>query len=259
MAEGNPIKYSDLVIDDGAIEKLLNAIDTLEKRFLQSQKNFRKEIEKTKKSTEDFTGATEDQESELEKLEKQLEKLIKANKELQETDGQLAEQKKQAVKIAKDEAKLRKKLIELDSEQTKVNAELKIDISERNRLLKEQIKREKGLTNAYDDESKSLNNLRKKYKALAVEVDKEDASYILERIAGLKMIMKNYSGAMLDYSKTIELNPNYTMAYVARAELKYFLNNLRGACEDWEKASSLDPSDYGSGKNARKEIKKYCN
>ena len=48
MAEGNPIKYSDLVIDDGAIEKLLNAIDTLEKRFLQSQKNFRKEIEKTK-------------------------------------------------------------------------------------------------------------------------------------------------------------------------------------------------------------------
>ena len=73
MAEGNPIKYSDLVIDDGAIKRLLNAIDTLEKRFLQSQKNFRKEIEKTKKSTEDFTGATEDQESELEKLEKQLE------------------------------------------------------------------------------------------------------------------------------------------------------------------------------------------
>ena len=49
MAEGNPIKYSDLVVDDGAIDKLLKAIDTLEKRFLQSQKNFRKEIEKTKK------------------------------------------------------------------------------------------------------------------------------------------------------------------------------------------------------------------
>tara|TARA_R110002111_G_scaffold98643_1_gene152228 strand:+ start:4393 stop:7791 length:3399 start_codon:yes stop_codon:yes gene_type:complete len=192
MAEGNPIKYSDLVIDDGAIEKLLNAIDTLEKRFLQSQKNFRKEIEKTKKTTEDFTGATEDQESELEKLEKQLEKLIKANKELQETDGQLAEQKKQAVKIAKDEAKLRKKLIELDSEQTKVNAELKIDISERNRLLKEQIKREKGLTNAYDDESKSLNNLRKKYKALAVEGkdNTKEAKALLSQVTALDQKLK---------------------------------------------------------------------
>ena len=95
--------------------------------------------------------------------------------------------------------------------------------------------------------------------ALAVEVDKEDASYIIERIASLKTIMKNYSEAMVDYSKTIELNPNYTVAYVSRAELKYFLNDLSGACEDWRKASSQDPSDYGSGKNARKEIKKYCN
>ena len=192
MAEGNPIKYSDLVIDDGAIKRLLNAIDTLEKRFLQSQKNFRKEIEKTKKSTEDFTGATEDQESELEKLEKQLEKLIKANKELQETDGQLAEQKKQAVKIAKDESKLRKKLIELDSEQSKVNAGLKMDISERNRLLKEQIKREKGLTNAYDDESKTLGKLRKQYKGLAVEgkENTREAKALLNQVTALDEKLK---------------------------------------------------------------------
>ncbi len=192
MAEGNPIKYSDLVIDDGAIQRLLNAIDTLEKRFLQSQKNFRKEIEKTKKSTEDFTGATEDQESELEKLEKQLEKLIKANKELQETDGQLAEQKKQAVKIAKDEAKLRKKLIELDSDQSKVNAGLKMDISERNRLLKEQIKREKGLTNAYDDESKTLGKLRKQYKGLAVEgkENTREAKALLNQVTALDQKLK---------------------------------------------------------------------
>ena len=192
MAEGNPIKYSDLVIDDGAIQRLLNAIDTLEKRFLQSQKNFRKEIEKTKKSTEDFTGATEDQESELEKLEKQLEKLIKANKELQETDGQLAEQKKQAVKIAKDESKLRKKLIELDSEQSKVNAGLKMDISERNRLLKEQIKREKGLTNAYDDESKTLGKLRKQYKGLAVEgkENTREAKALLNQVTALDEKLK---------------------------------------------------------------------
>ena len=113
MAEGNPIKYSDLVVDDGAIDRLLKAIDTLEKRFLSAQKKFRAEIEKTKKATEESTDATEDQDDQLEKLEKQLEKLIKANKELQNTDGKLTEQKKKAIKLAKDEEKLRKKLIEL--------------------------------------------------------------------------------------------------------------------------------------------------
>lgn len=168
MAEGNPIKYSDLVVDDGAIERLIKAIDTLEKRFLNAQKKFRSEIEKTKKSTEDFTGATEDQEDELEKLEKQLEKLIKANKELQDTDGKLAEQKKQAVKIAKEEQKLRKKLIELTDDQAVANEELKIEIQQQRKVVKDQAKANKGLTGEYDKQSRRLNELRKQYKNLAV-------------------------------------------------------------------------------------------
>ena len=31
MAEGNPIKYSDLIIDDGAITKAIKEIDKFEK------------------------------------------------------------------------------------------------------------------------------------------------------------------------------------------------------------------------------------
>ena len=168
MAEGNPIKYSDLVVDDGAIDRLIKAIDTLEKRFLNAQKKFRAEIEKTKKSTEEFTGATEDQEDELEKLEKQLEKLIKANKELQDTDGKLAEQKKKAVKLAKEEEKLRKKLIELTDDQAVANEELKIEIQQQRKVVKDQAKANKGLTGEYDKQSRRLNELRKKYKNLAV-------------------------------------------------------------------------------------------
>lgn len=193
MAEGNPIKYSDLVIDDGAIDKLLKAIDTLEKRFLQSQKNFRTEIEKTKQSTEKFTGATEDQESELEKLEKQLEKLIKANKELQETDGQLAEQKKQAVKIAKDEAKLRKKLIELTDDQSVANEELKIEIQQQRKVVKEQAKANKGLTGEYDKQSRQLNELRKQYKNLAVsgKENTDEAKKLLVQVSALDEKLKD--------------------------------------------------------------------
>ena len=193
MAEGNPIKYSDLVIDDGAIDKLIKALEMLEKNFLSSQKKFRSEIEKTRKSATTFTEATENQESELEKLEKQLEKLIKANKELQDSEEQIKNQKKSAIKLAKEEQKLKQKLIDLESEQAKENAKLKIEISERNKQIKEQIKREKGLTNAYDDQSKRLGKLRKQYKGLAVEgkENTKQAQALLKEVTELDQKLKD--------------------------------------------------------------------
>ncbi len=192
MAEGNPIKYSDLVVDDGAIDKLLKAIDTLEKRFLSAQKKFRAEIEKTKKATEDSTDATEDQDDQLEKLEKQLEKLIKANKELQDTDGKLAEQKKKAIKLAKDEEKLRKKLIELTDDQAVANEELKLEIQQQRKVVKDQAKANKGLTGEYDKQSKQLNELRKKYKNLAVagKENTDEAKKLLTQVTALDEKLK---------------------------------------------------------------------
>jgi hypothetical protein len=192
MAEGNPIKYSDLVIDDGAIERLIKAIETLEKKFITSQKRFQKEIEKTRKSAESFTDVTEDQEAELEKLEKQLEKLIKANKELQDTDGALAEQKKKAIKLAKDEQKLRKKLVELTDEQTLANEELKIEIQQQRKEIKEQAKANKGLTGEYDVQSKRLRELRKEYKNLAVagKENTEQAQKLLKEVTELDQKLK---------------------------------------------------------------------
>ncbi len=193
MADGNPIKYSDLVIDDGAIERLIKAIETLEKKFITSQKRFQKEIEKTRKSAENFTDATEDQEAELEKLEKQLEKLIKANKDLQDTDGALAEQKKKAIKLAKDEEKLRKKLIELTDEQTLANEELKIEIQQQRKQIKEQAKANKGLTGEYDVQSKRLRDLRKEYKNLAVagKENTEQAQKLLKEVTELDEKLKS--------------------------------------------------------------------
>ena len=192
MAEGNPIKYSDLVVDDGAIDRLLKAIDTLEKRFLSAQKKFRAEIEKTKKATEESTDATEDQDDQLEKLEKQLEKLIKANKELQDTDGKLAEQKKKAIKLAKDEEKLRKKLIELTDDQAVANEELKLEIQQQRKVVKEQAKANKGLTGEYDKQSKQLNELRKKYKNLAVagRENTDEAKKLLTQVTALDEKLK---------------------------------------------------------------------
>ena len=188
----NPIKYSDLVVDDGAIDDLIKKLQLLEKTFLASQKTFQKEIAKTKKATEDSTDTTNDQEKELEKLEKQLEKLLKANEDLKTAEGEMNAQKKSALKLAKQEQTLKKKLIELTDDQALSNEELKLEIREQQKALKDQAKENKGLTGEYAKQSKILNNLRKKYKDLAVagKENSEEARKLLLTVTELDTKLK---------------------------------------------------------------------
>ena len=51
--------------------------------------------------------------------------------------------------------------------------------------------------------------------------------------------LKDYYGAIADYTKAIELDPNYASAYKNRAISKYYTNDLTGACEDARKSGSL--------------------
>ena len=46
-------------------------------------------------------------------------------------------------------------------------------------------------------------------------------------------------GAISDYNKAIEINPNYAGVYFNRALSKEFLGDLTGACADAKKAISL--------------------
>ncbi|MDC1492786.1 tetratricopeptide repeat protein, partial [Flavobacteriaceae bacterium] len=64
--------------------------------------------------------------------------------------------------------------------------------------------------------------------------------------------LKDYYGAISDYNKAIELDPNLALAYNNRAISKYFINDLKGACEDAKKSASL-------GNDASKLIELACN
>ena len=56
--------------------------------------------------------------------------------------------------------------------------------------------------------------------------------------------LNDASGALADYNKAVELNPEYIEAYVARASLKQSnLNDLSGALADYSKAIELNPKD----------------
>ena len=56
---------------------------------------------------------------------------------------------------------------------------------------------------------------------------------------------------MADYTKAIELNPNFATAYNNRAASKGLLGDINGACEDAKKSASL-------GYDASKLIEVLC-
>ena len=58
-----------------------------------------------------------------------------------------------------------------------------------------------------------------------------------------KADLNDYYGAIADYTKAIELDPNYSNAYTNRGINKENLGDLNGACADWKKAARLGNAD----------------
>ncbi len=86
----------------------------------------------------------------------------------------------------------------------------------------------------------------------AIEINPNFADAYYNR--GLaKADLKDYRGAIADYTKAIEIDPNDAKAYVNRGNAKFELGDKDGACLDWSKAGELgldEAYDY---------IKEYCN
>ena len=63
------------------------------------------------------------------------------------------------------------------------------------------------------------------------------------RNAGVKYKEGDFQGAIADYTKAIEINPQEVTAYRSRGIKREMIGDLIGACEDWKKASSLGDKD----------------
>ena len=70
----------------------------------------------------------------------------------------------------------------------------------------------------------------------AIELN-PDIAYYYDNRGNAKNYLKDYYGAINDYSKAIELNPDYAY-YSNRGIAKYNLNDIDGACKDLRKAIS---------------------
>jgi len=59
----------------------------------------------------------------------------------------------------------------------------------------------------------------------------------------------DHYGAISDYTKAIEIDPNNKIAFKNRGISKENIGDLQGACSDWGKASSLGDQDSFNWKN----------
>lgn len=174
MAESK-IKYSDIAEKDlfqPAIEsanKLIAVLDDLESKF--------KEILKAS------NGIAQSKPLDSYKNIKEVEKAIE----------DVSEATKQLTAIEKEREKLQAKLIDLQSEQIKENAQLRVQIQEQTRANKEAAKEVLGLNSIYQQQSKRLNDLRKQYKELALSEKgaTKEAKALLKEIQELDSTLKD--------------------------------------------------------------------
>jgi tetratricopeptide (TPR) repeat protein len=89
-----------------------------------------------------------------------------------------------------------------------------------------------------------IKNLNKAiyYFTKSIELDPNNSSYYIRR-ASAKEELKDYSGAIADYSKAIELGPD-AYSYSKRASAKVELEDYSGAIADYSKTIELEPDAY---------------
>lgn len=73
----------------------------------------------------------------------------------------------------------------------------------------------------------------------------------------VKCKLHDYNGAILDFNKSIEFNPNDADAYESRGDIKYKIGDIDGACLDWSKEGEL--SSIYRHTDAYEKIRKHCN
>lgn len=98
----NGIKYSDLIIPDNAIEKLIEQLEKLQKVYAETEQKIKSEALEIKTSLEQTTSATEEGRKKTQKLSSQTDELSKAYEKL----------KKAQAEDAKELARLREALRE---------------------------------------------------------------------------------------------------------------------------------------------------
>jgi tetratricopeptide (TPR) repeat protein len=104
-----------------------------------------------------------------------------------------------------------------------------------------------------DNYSEAMANYNK-----SIEID-PNKFYAFANRGTLKLNLKDFEGAQTDYNKAIELNPKIAGLYFNRGNAKYNLSNYESSIEDYNKAIELDPTIESAITNRSKAQEKLKN
>ena len=76
----------------------------------------------------------------------------------------------------------------------------------------------------------------------AIEIERNDVRFYISR--GTFKEHKNCEDAIEDYTKAIDIDPNYQFAYFNRARVKRELGDYQGAIYDYSKSIEIDPNNH---------------
>ena len=116
----------------------------------------------------------------------------------------------------------------------------------------------------YDPESNNNNQFKKPITNSEIEcsvTNQFKSANCFFDYASRKYDSKDYSGAISDYTKVIQIKPNYAHAYQNRGLARYELKDYSGAISDYTKAIQINTNDVDAYQNrglARYELKDYA-
>ena len=111
----NPIKYSDLIQDDGAIERLMENLDALIAKFASTKQSIQAQAGELAAKMQTLSGATDDQRQAITLLTTESDKLAKAYEQTNVAERETYRRRQEVIQAVKEEQSVDKLLVQINN------------------------------------------------------------------------------------------------------------------------------------------------
>jgi len=218
---------------DRVYEDFIKGTDSLIKRLVKSQTSLVKSLDGVSKEVNSFNSSTEKGRESISKMNKvvdlstkqytenknQIKKLSSEVTRLQKEKTSLSQKSKDLNNIDKEAIRLESQLAKATSRNSKEHAELKIQIQEANKRKKELAKESLGLISIYQKESARLNDLRNKFKdvALSQGENSKEAKRLQKEMSTLDVRLKKVDASAGQFQRNVGNYPSAFKGAIAGA------------------------------------------
>jgi len=111
----NPIKYSDLIIDDGAIQSLMDSLDALLAKYLDTKQKMQAAAGDLASKMQNLSGATDEQRQSITLLTAESDKLAKAYEQTNVAERETFRRRQEVIQAVKEEQTVDKLLVQINN------------------------------------------------------------------------------------------------------------------------------------------------